>query len=75
MPLDYRRPKSGRNYVGHSEVSQLSPGWAEAFAVFFEILIAGKQPFMLVLQIVQTPDKVKIVPAGDRDNGDWRTAA
>ena len=40
---------------GTGKYEQLDPGWAEAFAVFLESLIAGRHPFMANPAIVPIP--------------------
>src|SRR5580693_4377188 len=58
---------------GTGKYEQLDPGWAEAFAVFLESLIAGKNPFMAKPVTIPIPDIVQIGLAGDWGTGDWRT--
>jgi hypothetical protein len=60
---------------GTGKFQQLDPGWAEAFAVFLESLIAGKHDFMADPATVPIPDLVQIGLAGDWGTGNWRTAS
>jgi hypothetical protein len=60
---------------GTGKWEQLDPGWAEAFAVYLETLLAGKAPFVNTPQTITIPDQVTIGIAGDWGTGDWRTKA
>ncbi len=60
---------------GTGKYEQFDPGWAEAFAVFLESLVAGKHSFIANPKTITIPDAVQVALAGDWGTGDWRTAA